>query len=317
VSELILRPANYFLVPVLDRFYPTGGELPGFGLIWEKTKGRIHFLPGELSIWSGMSSHGKSIILNQVCLDAVTHAMTKTDEVGERCGIFSFEMPPRDTLYRLIRQATGERQPSEETIAECMDWLSDRVYVFPEIGTRKLSTIIPVIKRGIEELGVTQVVIDSLMKLGMGVDDYNGQKEAMDALQTLSQQTGVHIHVVAHAKKKEDEKVRPGKMDVKGTSEITDLANNVYTVWRNKGKENALLEYATSGTIPKDEKGRALDIFELKQSYDAVIDFCKSREFGSEAEGRYGLFFHPASMQYHEKSGQEPYRYYYPDAPPF
>jgi twinkle protein len=45
------------------------------------------------------------------------------------------------------------------------------------------------------------------------------------------------VHLVMHSRKKEDEFAPPGKFDAKGTGTITDLADNVMTVWRNKKKE--------------------------------------------------------------------------------
>jgi twinkle protein len=316
-NDLELKPADYFTVGVLDNFFPPEGEPPGFTPSWERTKGRMRFLPAELTIWSGTNGHGKSLILNQILLDAITKGGRASHELGEKGGIFSFEMPPKKTLYRLVRQATGKRCPEMEEVTGCLEWLSPRLFVFPKLGTWKMDRISPVLQKAVEDHGLTQIVIDSLMKMGVGVDDYNAQKAVVDELQTLAQRLNIHIHLVAHTKKQENEMVKPGKFDVKGDSGITDLASNVMVVWRNKRKENILLEYNTTQHIPRDDKGKLIDMDAIRQQSDAIINFCKSREYGSEAEGHYGFFFNGDSLQYVDRAEQEPTAYYWHDAPPF
>ena len=45
------------------------------------------------------------------------------------------------------------------------------------------------------------------------------------------------FHIVVHPRKSNDETQMPSKLDCKGTGAITDLADNCFTVWRNKAKE--------------------------------------------------------------------------------
>ena len=47
------------------------------------------------------------------------------------------------------------------------------------------------------------------------------------------------LHLVAHARKGQDESKAPRKMDVKGSGNIVNQADNVFSVWRNKPKEEA------------------------------------------------------------------------------
>ena len=52
--------------------------------------------PSEVSIWTGWSGHGKSTLLGQVITAGVCQ--------GEKVCIASFEMRPKKTLGRIIRQ---------------------------------------------------------------------------------------------------------------------------------------------------------------------------------------------------------------------
>ncbi|QMT61829.1 hypothetical protein [Legionella sp. PC997] len=59
----------------------------------------------------------------------------------------------------------------------------------------------------------------------------------MEQLCDFKNQHNCHIHLIAHPRKGADESQPSGKLDNKGTGAISDLADNCYTVWRNKLKE--------------------------------------------------------------------------------
>jgi twinkle protein len=71
----------------------------------------------------------------------------------------------------------------------------------------------------------------------MPPDDYSAQKMFVDHIQTVAHANPLHIHLVAHARKGNDDSKPPRLHDIKGASEIADMAENVLAVWRNKEKE--------------------------------------------------------------------------------
>jgi hypothetical protein len=87
-----------------------------------------------------------------------------------------------------------------------------------------------------KELGIDHLVVDSLMKCGIGVDDLTGQKDFVDGLCAIARDTGLHIHLVCHMRKGENERLAPGKFDIKGAGEITDMVDNINIVWKNLRK---------------------------------------------------------------------------------
>lgn len=293
----LLRPANQFVTQVLDKFYPDESkQIYGFKTPWKKCE-ILCFPPGELSLWSGVNGHGKSLILNQLLLQAA--------KAGEKTAIASFEMKAERTLYRAVRQATGLREPSINVIVECLDWLADHLLIYDQIGKGDRSAMLSRFAKAVDEDGVTQFVIDSLMKVGIAQDDYNTLADFVDRLQHFAQVKNVHVHLVAHSRKTGDEGDVPGKFDVKGPMEITNLPDNVFSVWRNKKKEEEVEAYQTIGDLP-----RGLSAIELYEKYDAVLECSKSREFGSDAEKQYGLYYHADSMQYLEKRDASPFMYF-------
>lgn len=279
-----LKPAGEFAKQIIEQFYPDNDSVRAFPLTWKKMA-KFQFNPHSLTIWTGFNGHGKSNFLNQIMLAGVS--------AEEKFGIASFEMPAKKTLYRAIRQAIGAKEPDADLIFRCLTWLDKQVWIYDKTGTVRPKVVIDSFKRGIDEIGITNIIIDSLMKCGIDVDDLNGQKKLVDDLQNFAQVNPCHIHLVAHARKDRDENQVPGKMDIKGAGEISDMADNVFSVWRNKPKERKLAE--GNMTVADD--------------YDAIIECSKCREDG-EQEKRYGLFYHAPSMQYIEDKYQDPYRYF-------
>lgn len=279
-----IRGAGDFYNKVVDYFYPVDEAPRSFSLPWHKTR-RIFFPPKALSIWSGFNGHGKSMFLGQVALSAIT--------AGEKCLIASFEMAPEKTLARMIRQATSIYSPDEHMIEACFRWLHEILFVYDKLGTPNLERMIRLFTEAIDKREVRHIFIDSLMKCGLNVDDLNAQKRLVDTLQNFAQSNPVHIHLVAHSRKDRDETQVPGKMDIKGAGEISDMADNVFIIWRNKPKENSIAEGRT----------------DKQNEYDAVFKCDKSRDEG-ENEQSYGLYYHRGSMQYLESASESPIRYF-------
>ena len=276
-----VRPAYAYAEVVKDFFH---GEKADRGALlpWSKTHQNIKLRPGEVSIWAGVNGHGKSMVLNHVILDVLTQ--------GERACIASFEMKPERTMGRMSRQAVGVNQPSPQAIDDFHEWTDGKLWLYDKQGTAKPKEILAVLRYcsyGLMHRGtkapITHFVIDSLMKCGIGEDDYNGQKAFVDELCAHARDSGMHIHLVAHSRKTESERKVVDKFDVKGSGSITDQVDNVFTVWRNKRKEDEAQKQGNQDA-------------EILKEPDCLLICSKQRN--GEWEGKIGLFFHKASLQY-------------------
>lgn len=261
-----LRNAADFTDLVLAEFYPADDSAVGLMMPWLKAAGKLAVRPAELSIWTGINGHGKSQVLGQVLL----HLMAQ----GERACIFSGELKPQKLFWRLVRQMTASREPRPAEIRACMAWLKERCWIIDSVGTVSHARVLEVFAYARKRYGATQFVIDSLMKCGIADDDYNGQKAFVDALCNFKMAHDCHIHLVAHSRKKQDETGAPGKMDIKGAGSIGDLADNLFSVWRNKKKETG----------------------ENPDGPDAILNCDKQRH--GEWEGALTLAFDRESFQY-------------------
>lgn len=267
-SQFIM-PASSFQQEVIDRFEGkssyTGDNLP-----WNKTVGKVALRSGEVSVWAGYNGHGKSQVLGMIAAWLLY----------KRWLIASMEMKPASTMLRLVRQVAGTRHPSESYINHFMKWSDDRLWIYDQQDSVKYDRILGMINYAAQELKINHIVIDSLLKCGISSDDYNGQKDFIDRLCWSAKRNDVHIHLVHHMRKGQNEFIMPGKYDLKGTGDIADLVDNIFIVFRNKNKEI------------KIQNNELVDELEP----DCKIGLVKQRN--GEWEGRIGLWFQPESLQY-------------------
>ena len=204
---------------------------------------RLRFRDGEITLWVGQNGSGKSMITGQL---ASVFAMR-----GERTLICSFEMAPARTLYRMMRQAMGKAPvagyESACFLGRWLGWLSSaRTDKNPLIWLSNCrSGITPeavcgMIAVACEEHKCKHIIVDNLTKVVSGEDNFNGQKNFVSDLTQLAQDYKAHIHLVTHVRKGNNEAETIDKFSVRGTSAITDLADNVLLLQRNFDKVKKL-----------------------------------------------------------------------------
>lgn len=273
-----VRPASDFLQETIAAFYPPSDTTLPPRPLWDKCAGKIAFRPGEVSLWAGINGHGKSMFLSQVELDLMTQ--------NERVLSLSFEMLPPRQMQRMARQAYADDCPPVQFLTGLHNWSNGRLWMYDHNGSIRWEKVMAVCRYAQEKFGVTQFVIDSLMKCVKGETDYDSQKDFVNELCAFAQARKVHAHLVHHVRKGDDEDKIPGKFDAKGAGAITDMVDNVFIVWRNKKAERS---------DNKDQKPTAM----LR---------CDKQRNG-EWEGMLGFWFHPESMQYMERIDGIPIRY--------
>jgi twinkle protein len=285
-----LKNASVYVEDVIEEFYPSGGVEPGFISPFKKLANRLRFRPAELTVWTGVNGHGKSMVLSQVLLFAALQ--------GERVCVAPTEMPAKKWLKRATRQATCQDYPTKNFIRIAHNWFGQWMWLFTVAGKNKREKIFETFEYARRRYDIKQFVIDSLVKMGFDEDDYNGQKEFVEALADYCIAYDVHIHLVAHLRKSESERQRVDKMKVKGSGAITDLASNVMSIWRNKEKEESMEEV--------ENQTRTLDA-DLVGEPDAILECHKQRN--GDWEGRLPLWFHKLSYQFIDDLDCPPQRY--------
>lgn len=268
-----VKPAESYLGVMAEHYHGDHADL-GLRLPWPKTFDLVRFRPAEVSLWSGFSGSGKSVLLGQVemCLAAQ----------GSKGCLASLEMKPHSSLNRMTRQFIMKRTPDLADRDDFHFWTRDKLWLYDSLGMSTPKKVLGVVTYCFKELGIKQFFLDSLMKCGIPEDDFTGQGRFIDALVALAHDYNAHVHIVAHAKKKEDESKVPGKMDVRGGAIITDQVDNIFIVWKNKPKISAL----EAGS--KDEK--------WVREPDAILLVDKQRN--GEEEPKFKLWFDRDTFQF-------------------
>lgn len=225
-----VKPASAYRDDLIRRLItrregdPNSTPLP-FNSLREKFEFRQH----ELTIWTGYKGHGKSLMISQALMMAIRR--------GKGVFIISPEFRPESVLERMLYQYSGTTGPGVEHVTEFMDFLLERMWLYDAQSSLKPDDVVALCRYAADKLNIEHILIDSLMKCGIGPDDYAGQKQFVDRIQTVAHANPLHIHLVAHARKTNDDSKPPRLHDIKGASEIADMAENVLVVWRNKEKE--------------------------------------------------------------------------------
>lgn len=221
---------------VHEKLFGVEGKREGF---WPPILNRkLGFRHGELTIWTGISGHGKSTFLLQLVCEIL--------QAKEKAAIASMEMQGHATVSimcrQLIRTYGADLEITPKAVDGALDMLTGRCWIFNvegEVGRGKLCDLM---EYSSKRHGVTHFVIDSLMKLDVSSDDYEAQRRALNDLVTFARQNRVHIHLVCHPNKQGDEDSIVGKMKIKGASEIFNQADNIVSIWRNKVKEKKMMD---------------------------------------------------------------------------
>lgn len=274
-ASIKVRPASAFSDDLLAEFAPREPKSVVAEMFSTKLRGLIEFRPGEVTAWAGYNGHRKSMFTGQVALDMCVQR--------QRVLMASFEMSPSRTLARMVRQAYGVHRPMRESLFAFSQWTDDRLWLFDHLGRVTPQQCLAVIRHFAEELGGTQVFIDSMMMVCASEESLDEQKQFTTDLVRTAQELGVHIHLIAHCRKpQQGEDKPPTKYDLRGSAAISDQAHNVITVYANKAKAAALHKN------PHDSAAQA--------EPDALVTVEKQRN--GEWEGRLKLWFHEASLRF-------------------
>lgn len=225
-----VKPAASYRDELIRRLLDRGeGDPDATPLPFNLFRGKFEFRQHELTIWTGYKGHGKSLMISQALMAAIRR--------GKRVFIISPEFRPESVLERMLYQFSATTSPMREHITEFMDFLLERMWLYDAQASLKADEVVALCRYAADKLDADHILIDSLMKCGMGPDDYAGQKQFVDRIQSVAHANPLHIHLVAHARKTNDDSKPPRLHDIKGASEIADMAENVLVVWRNKEKE--------------------------------------------------------------------------------
>jgi twinkle protein len=280
-----LKASGAFRDDMISYFYPDPDLFAGRPLPFDPFGKDFLIRPSELVLVTGFNGSGKSQMVGQIALQWMA--------AGERACIFSGEMRPRELLGRMGRQAGTISVPSRGYVNEIADWLDTRLWLVNRRGSMLIDDVLQHFTYAYRRHGCKLFVIDSLMKLGIGEKDLDGQKLAVDKMTDFKDRYGVTLLLVAHPRKgMQGESDTPGKSEVKGSGTITDLCDSVISAWRDRKREQ-----------------RIQDGDDSAQSIPAAKLSVEKQRNGDGQEPTFKLWYDIKSFQFTGGQHEKPRRY--------
>lgn len=281
VEDFLIKDTNSFADAVVNYYYK---ELQhGVSLGLPKLDEGFLCRPSELTLVTGISSHGKT----QMLMQWVNH-LSK----NHKCLVMSMEMRPEISIARLCKIALGRNStgapPTEKFIRDYCNDKKEKIYIYDQQQETTSADVFASIIYAKEVLDVQYIILDSLMTIAdVGENDtgYNEQKKFLNKLSVLCKALKVHIFLVAHLRKVTDELTAPDAQAIYGSSNIRNICDSILMIYRNKLKE----KWAMDGEKPEEE---------LRTIPDAMVYIQKQRNF--PYEGKFGFYFNKNSLTYQE-----------------
>lgn len=249
----------------------------------------IGFNKGEVTMWSGLNSSGKSSILGQVALEAIN--------TGFNVAVWSGELTPNRFKNWIVQQAAGRNNvlPSKfdnvyyvnkSTTSIIDNWLYNKLLLYNNEYGSTVDTLLDDFEKAIIDNKIDVIILDNLMCLDLGSDKYNKndvQTEFIKTLSNFAKKKNVHIHIVAHPRK------TVGflrMLDIGGTSNLTNVVDNLLIIHR----VNRDFETTAAGFFGQSYVSSFLN-------FGNVIEICKNRELGRNGV-LVGLYYEEDSRRF-------------------
>lgn len=221
---------------------------------------------------TGETSSGKTTF-------ATAHLPYRISQAGHPVLIASFEMKPPAILKKMIQMAKGRpfNELSKGEIEDGLDFVSELplyfIDVYGEMGLKDLKRCLFYARK---EFGIELAVLDHLHYFLK----YNADQErqaidlALRNMKTWAMQLGIHILLVVHPTKLTYDNSVVHLNDLKGSSGLKQIPDNVLSIWRPRGKDdlmkpqNEIVLYVLKCRDDAGDEGNVILTFDKRsQSY--------------------------------------------------
>lgn len=229
------------------------------------------FNKGEMTVWSGGNASGKSTLVSQIGLAAISE--------GHKVAMFSGEMTASRVREWVLLQAAGPEYVMKDPLtpnhyclkhgieAKLDAMLTGKLSIYDNDFGTDWEVVTSTIFDWVRANEASVVIIDNLMALDIPtgpIDKYDMQSRIAKRFSAMAKEVNVHVHFICHPRKTE---AFPRKGDISGTADITNVADNVIMVHRVNA--DFMMRYKT--VYPK---------LEIAPDVGTVIEIMKNRDLG-------------------------------------
>lgn len=200
----------------------------------------IGFMPGELTIVTGIPGHGKSIYLDQISIGLSINS-------GWKFGICSPESYPLAFYFtRLIKRIIGKKFSRHNItlaqLSQVKTWLSERYFMIMPSQGYQIDEILSKARQLVLRKGINGLILDPWNRLEknipQGMTESNYIVHCLTKIIEFAQKSGVHVYLVAHPTKMQKEKDGinfqvPNLYSISGSAHFFNVPHNGFTVFRN------------------------------------------------------------------------------------
>lgn len=197
---------------------------------------------GEVSVWTGRRGEGKSTLLGQLLVESINQ--------GFPVCAYSGELPAWRFKQWVSLQAAGPDNVTAKTDtysgkpfysvspfiqSQIDEWWKDRFFLYDNQAGSDGRQILRIFQYACRRYGCCMFLVDNLMTArlsgGNDADYYRAQSEFTGELVEFAKKNEVHVHLVAHPRKG-DKSSRLDADDVGGSGDVTNRADNVFSLKR-------------------------------------------------------------------------------------
>lgn len=256
------------------------------------------FIGGTLNIISGESGTGKSTLVNQIIVNAISE--------GNKVMLYSGELTNSNAINWIYRTLANDEDITEtkdnKTGAkvyrltdaskwQMKQWLNNKLYIHSDKTEATLERLLIEIEHMSEARGVKLFVIDNLMSINAdksGSEIYDRQRSIVYKLKEIAKRLDIAIVLVAHNKKESSGNKYANQFDISGASEVANYSDTI-TIIRRSAEEATASDTDANKTYLNIVKNR--NTGKLVQLYGITFDRKRKRFyelFPEELKKNYG-----------------------------
>jgi twinkle protein len=227
------------------------GRQPGKSTGWRSVDQHYTVLPGEWTLVTGIPGHGKS-----EWLDALT--INLAQQHGWRFAVFSAEnMPVSEHIAKLAEKFVGkpfDPGPTPRMNASDLDRAETFIgehykFLLPESPTP--DALLTQCRQLVLTWGVNGIILDPWNEIEHHFSDTTIEtkyiSETLSTLRKFARSHDVHLWIVAHPRmlqprKDSDKEPVPTPYTIAGSAHWNNKADNIITVWRDRGSDTNEVE---------------------------------------------------------------------------